>query len=153
MADEKVYMVNLRDAFEKPRGKRSPKAIGIIRAFIARHMKVGEENIRVSNKLNAIVWARGIQKPPRRVKVKAAKKDNIVFVYHIDEKIEQPKPAEKKKGEKAEAKKEEKKEDKKFENKEELKREETKKEERAEKKQESAEKAHTREESHGQKGR
>jgi large subunit ribosomal protein L31e len=115
--DEKVYTVNLRDAFEKPRGKRSPKAIGIIRAFVARHTKTDVESIRVSNKLNAIVWARGIQKPPRRVKVKVAKKDNIAFVYHIDEKIEQPKQEkeEKKAAEKKEEPKEAKKEEKKAE--------------------------------------
>jgi large subunit ribosomal protein L31e len=114
--EEKVYTVNLRDAFEKPRGKRSPKAIGIIRAFVVRHTKTDIENVRVSNKLNAIVWARGIQKPPRRVKIKVVKTDSIAFVYHIDEKVEQPKP-EKKEEKKAAEKKEEPKEAKKEEKK------------------------------------
>jgi large subunit ribosomal protein L31e len=97
MADEKVYMINLRDAFEKPRGKRGPKAIDIIRAFMARHMKADLGNVKISGKLNEVVWARGIQKPPRRVKIKAIRDGPIVTIYHIDEKIE-------KKEKKAEAK-------------------------------------------------
>jgi large subunit ribosomal protein L31e len=103
MADEKVYMVNLRDAFEKPRGKRGPKAIDIIRAFIARHMKADLDNVKISGKLNEIVWARGIQKPPRRVKVKATRDGPVVSVYHIDEKIVEKKE---KKAETKEKKKE-----------------------------------------------
>jgi large subunit ribosomal protein L31e len=127
MADEKVYTINLRDAFDKPRGKRAPKAIDMIRAFVGRHMKVGSENVSVSNKLNAIIWARGIQKPPRKVKVKVAKTGGIALVYHIDEKIEQPKPAEKKGEKKAEGKEERKAEAK------EEKKEGAKKEEKQEK--------------------
>lgn len=110
MADEKVYMVNLRDAFDKPRGKRGPKAIGIIRAFIARHMKADLGNVRISGKLNEVVWARGIQKPPRRVKVKATRDGPVVSVYHIDEKIvKKEKEAKKEKKEEAGKEKAEKK--------------------------------------------
>jgi len=141
MADEKVYTINLRDAFDKPRRKRAPKAIDMIRAFVGRHAKVGAENVSVSNKLNAIIWARGIQKPPRKAKVKVVKTDNTAFVYHIDEKIEQPKTAEKKGEKKAEGKEEKKaeaKEEKKEEKKEGAKKEG--KQEKAAKEAETAQK-------------
>jgi large subunit ribosomal protein L31e len=138
--DEKVYTINLRDAFEKPRRKRAPKAIDMIRAFIGRHTKVGAENVSVSNKLNAIIWARGIQKPPRKVKVKVVKSGTIAMVYHIDEKIEQPKPADKKGEKKAEGK-EEKKDEKKAEARDEKKAEGKKEAAKATGKEERQEKA------------
>ena len=104
--DESVYMINLGESYEKPRNKRGKRAMKIIREFIARHSKTPLENVRLSNSLNSKVWERGIQKPPRRVKVKAVKAEGKTYVYHIDEKIESPK-AEKKAEKKEEKPKEE----------------------------------------------
>ncbi|MCX6774231.1 MAG: 50S ribosomal protein L31e [Candidatus Micrarchaeota archaeon] len=109
--DESVYMINLRDAFEKPRNKRAKRAMKMIREFIAKHSKTPLENVRLSNHLNSLVWARGIQKPPRRVKVKMIRSNGKSYVYHIDEKIEVPKEETKEKKEAKEQAKEEKKEE------------------------------------------
>jgi large subunit ribosomal protein L31e len=110
--DESVYMINLRDVIKKPRTKRAKRAMKIIREFIAKHSKTPLENVKLSNSLNSLVWARGIQKPPKRVKVKMVRMNGKSYVYHIDEKIEiikEEKPKEK--GEAKEQAKEEKKEE------------------------------------------
>ena len=39
---ERIYVVPLREAYEKPRIKRAKKAAQILRSFISRHMKVEE---------------------------------------------------------------------------------------------------------------
>lgn len=126
--NERVYVVPLGDAFVKPRNKRTSRAVKILRNFTARHMKTDEENVIISNMVNAFLWARGIQKPPRRIKVKMLAKDGKVYVLMMDEKLEE-KPKEVKE-EKKEEKKEERKEEKK---------EAAPKVEEAEKKEEKAE--------------
>ncbi len=133
--NERVYTVPLRDAFVKPRNKRTPRAIKILREFAARHMKTDPENVLISNMVNAFLWARGIQKPPRKVKVKMLAKDGKVYVLMMDEKLEE-KPKEVK-----EEKKEETKEEKKEEKPKEAEKKEEKKEEKAEEKEEEKKKA------------
>lgn len=108
MALERIYTVPLRDAFDAKRTVRAKRAMKVIREFIAKHMKAS--SVRMSIALNSAVWARGIQKIPRRVKVKAVKDDSgLVRVYLPDEKISSPKKEEKKEEKKPEAKKDEKK--------------------------------------------
>lgn len=102
---ERIYTVPLGDAYEAVRNKRVPKAVKIIRVFIARHMKADGERILLSQALNTHLWEHSIQKPPRRIKVRLVKDDGTIRAYLADEKVEEPKKAEKK----AEAKKEEKK--------------------------------------------
>ena len=78
--EERVYMVPLREAWRTPRPYRAPRAIRILREFISRHMKV--EDVRLSQELNSFIWSRGIEKPPRRVRVRVGKdKDNVAWVY------------------------------------------------------------------------
>lgn len=64
---ESVHTIGLRDAWEKPRTKRARAAINTIKAYVRKHTR---KEPFVSTALNKIVWARGIQHPPRRVKVK-----------------------------------------------------------------------------------
>ncbi len=116
---ERIYTVPLGDAYGAVRNKRVPRAVKMLRAFVARHMKADEERILLSTALNAHLWARSIQKPPRRVKVRLVKEEDRITAYLADEKAEAPKKGEKK----PEAKKDEKKA-------------ETKKEEKAEPKKE-----------------
>jgi large subunit ribosomal protein L31e len=99
---ERIYTVPLGDAYETVRNKRTPRAVKILRAFITRHMKADGMRILLSGGLNSHLWARSIQKPPKRVKVRLIKDDGTVRAYLADEKIEAPK----KEAPKAEAKKE-----------------------------------------------
>jgi len=80
-----------------PSKKRASKAIRLIKSFIQRHMKVGlrseaseeeffeeEEKPRiiVSNELNEYIWRRGVERPPRKVRIRAVKdKDGNVTLY------------------------------------------------------------------------
>jgi large subunit ribosomal protein L31e len=92
--EERFYTIPLGKAWLMPPNKRAPKAIRLIRDFVKRHMKMeakaeGEEEeesepkrLIISNEVNEKVWSRGIEKPPRKIRVRAAKdKDGNVTVY------------------------------------------------------------------------
>lgn len=82
IVSEKTYTINLRDIWTIPRQKRSPKAIRAIKKYMKRHMKA--EDIIISNEVNEQVWARGIQKPPRKLKVRAVKdKEGKVIIFPL----------------------------------------------------------------------
>lgn len=83
--EERIYTIPLQRAWLMPPKKRTPKAIRIIKAFVQRHMKVGEVSIAgeteeeeggriiISNEVNEKIWRRGIEKPPRKLRIRAAK--------------------------------------------------------------------------------
>ena len=94
IVEERIYTIPLRDAWRSPRKHRTPRAIRLIRSFIQRHMKVGlkagleeeeeeeEGRLIISNEVNEWVWRRGIEKPPRKIRVRAVKdRDGNVTVY------------------------------------------------------------------------
>lgn len=91
MADklERLYTVPLSDAYNTVRKKRARRAVSILRAFVSRNMK--SEIVLLSNKVNSFVWQYSIEKPPRRVKIRAIKQDGKVNVYLQDEKLEEKK--------------------------------------------------------------
>ncbi len=79
--DERIYTVPLRKAYwTGSRLKRANRSVRILREFVERHMK--PEEILIQPEVNEIIWARGIQKPPRRIRIRATKNDeNLVRVY------------------------------------------------------------------------
>ena len=90
--EERTYTIPLGKALIRPPKKRAPRAMSIIRDFIAKHMKLTggfEENemrelptLVIRNEVNEKVWSRGIEKPPRRIRVRATKdQDGNVTVY------------------------------------------------------------------------
>ncbi|NHJ12079.1 MAG: 50S ribosomal protein L31e [Candidatus Thorarchaeota archaeon] len=81
IVDERIYTVPLRKAYwTGSRLKRSNRAVRILREFVERHMK--PEEIVIQSEVNERIWARGIQKPPRRIRIRATKNaDNLVRVY------------------------------------------------------------------------
>ena len=94
IVEERIYTVPLGKAWIMPPNKRAPRAIRMLKAFITKHMKLaarkeaeGEEEedapvLVISNEVNEKVWGRGIQKPPRKLRVRAAKdKEGNVTVY------------------------------------------------------------------------
>ena len=71
---ERILTVPLRRTIQKvPRTKRSPRAIAEIKSFVARHMKSKPERVWIAPQVNEAIWARGIQKPPKEIRVKAVK--------------------------------------------------------------------------------
>jgi large subunit ribosomal protein L31e len=64
-----------------PRSKRAKRAINEIREQVVRHMKAEEDNIWIDHRLNEAIWAKGIQKPPLAIRIKAVKfEDGLVEV-------------------------------------------------------------------------
>jgi large subunit ribosomal protein L31e len=90
IVEEKFYTVNLRDLWTAPKDKRAPKAVRTLREFVKRHMKV--DNVKVSNEINQEIWARSIQKPPRKLKIRAVKdKEGQVIVFPAKARIKKVK--------------------------------------------------------------
>ncbi len=78
--DERIYVIPLAKARHGPRNKRAKKAIRFLREFMERHFK--PESLIISQPVNEKIWSRGIQKPPRKIKVRATKNiDGLVVVY------------------------------------------------------------------------
>lgn len=73
MADiERTYNVPLREGTaQAPKHRRAKKAVRVLRAFIAKHMKC--EDIRIGPYLNELIWMRGIRSPPHHVEIKAVR--------------------------------------------------------------------------------
>ncbi|MFQ5837338.1 MAG: 50S ribosomal protein L31e [Thermoplasmata archaeon] len=79
--EEKVLTIPLGKCWNLPRTKRVPGAIKMIRSSVKRHMKAKEEDVWIDPRVNEYLWSRGIQKPPRRIKVKVIKfEDELVEV-------------------------------------------------------------------------
>ena len=93
IVEEKFYTIPLRRAWISQRKKRAPRAMRIIRGFVEKHMKirseaVGEEEAEflvISNEVNEKVWSRGIEKPPRKIRVRAVKDKEGVITVHLAE--------------------------------------------------------------------
>jgi large subunit ribosomal protein L31e len=78
---EKVYVIPLRRAFLASRTHRASKAIKVVREFLIRHLK--SEDIRLGKSINEAVWARGIQKVPRKIRVHADKNEEGIFYAEL----------------------------------------------------------------------
>jgi large subunit ribosomal protein L31e len=75
----RVYVVPLRRAFEAPPYRRTKVAVRLIKEFTTRHMKATDVKIEVE--VNEHIWARGIKKPPRRVRLQMKRdEDGLVSV-------------------------------------------------------------------------
>ena len=80
IVEEKFYDLNLRRIWTAPREKRTPRAVRYIRDFAARRMK--SDDVSISEETNQLLWARGISKPPRHVRLRVVKdKDDRVIVF------------------------------------------------------------------------
>ena len=77
-ASEQIYTIPLRAVKDYPTWKRSNKAIMVIREYLSKHMKVDEDKIKISSELNEAVWEHGIEKPPRKIRVKAVRSEEGV---------------------------------------------------------------------------
>jgi len=77
--DERIYTVPLKRARTGPRTKWAKKAVKYLRSFMEQHFK--PEYLIISQEVNEKIWERGIQKPPRKLRVLARKNiDGLVYV-------------------------------------------------------------------------
>ncbi len=88
---ERVYTIPLTVTRRVPKTKRAPRAIKEIKEFVRRHMleeSPDEEeetekprDVWVDYKLNELIWTRGIENPPSKVRVKAIRfEDGLIEV-------------------------------------------------------------------------
>ena len=69
MAEDKIYTISLSDAWKKTRMKRTQYAVSLVKIYMKTHTKAKE--IKLGKHLNEKMWERSMEKPPRRVRVKA----------------------------------------------------------------------------------
>lgn len=80
IVEERIYTIPLRRAWISPRNKRTPRAVRLVKTFIQRHMK--PDTLVMSNEVNERLWSRGIQKPPRKIRVRAVRdREGTVTLY------------------------------------------------------------------------
>jgi len=90
IVEERFYTIPLRKVWTAPRKKRAPKAARVVRSFVLKHMKVQLETVDeeeepeklvIDNEVNEKLWSRGIEKPPRKIRVREVKdKEGVVTV-------------------------------------------------------------------------
>lgn len=89
IVEERFYTIPLGKVWISPRKKRAPKAVRLVRSFVLKHMKVRTEaedeeeaeRLVIDNEVNEKLWSRGIEKPPRKIRVRVVKdKEGVVTV-------------------------------------------------------------------------
>ena len=81
VVEEKTYTIPIAKlGYTTDRGHRAPRAVRDVKKYVSRHMRSDE--VSISNEINAAIWAKGINKPPRKIVVRAVKdKEGKVVVY------------------------------------------------------------------------
>ena len=89
-SDERIMTIPLRKGYTSvPRNRKAKKAVFTVRSHLARHMKVDESDIMISQAVNSAIWSRGIQKPPARIRIKVRTGEEGKIVAMLpEEKVE-----------------------------------------------------------------
>ncbi len=86
---EREYVIPLRKEWTKVSGyKRTAKSVKAIKEFIAKHMKVTNRDVdlvKLDFYLNNEVWHKGSRNAPAKIKVKAIKTGDIVYVTFVQD--------------------------------------------------------------------
>ena len=88
---ERIYTIPLTVTKQVPRTKRAPRAIKEIKEFVRKHMmektsvKSDDDavvkDVWVDYRLNELIWSRGIESPPSKVRVKVIRfEDGLIEV-------------------------------------------------------------------------
>jgi large subunit ribosomal protein L31e len=79
--DERIYTIPLRKVYwSGSKRKRANRAVKEVKRFVERHMK--PDFLLIEQEVNQKIWSRGIEKPPRKVRIRATKDaENLVRVY------------------------------------------------------------------------
>lgn len=73
-----IYTIPLREAFKAPTTKRANKAVKIVKRFLAE--KLSLEDVKLDSSVNNALWNRGMEKPPRRIKVEVTREGGDTIV-------------------------------------------------------------------------
>jgi|TARA_B100000214_G_scaffold371716_1_gene348603 large subunit ribosomal protein L31e len=78
MAEVKELTIPLRAAWKVPRTIRAKRAMSEVKKHVAQHMKKTEdEEIWIDESVNHVIWARGIQNPPRKIRVVCTREEGF----------------------------------------------------------------------------
>ena len=82
--NESELIVPLRNAWNITRFKRAPRAMQIIKDHVIQHLKVTEnETVYIDNSVNEYIWSRGIENPPRKVRLHVIRHDDPEFPIEV----------------------------------------------------------------------
>ncbi len=85
--DSMEYIIPLDRVYWGRRRNRAPRAVRLVREFASRHF--GVDRVLISDKVNKLIWSRGLEKPPRRIRVKIVRRgeeeEKYVYVLLPDE--------------------------------------------------------------------
>jgi len=73
-----IYTIPLREAFKAPTTKRANKAVKIVKRFLAE--KLSLEDVKLDSSVNNALWNRGMEKPPRRIKLEVTREGDDTIV-------------------------------------------------------------------------
>ena len=86
MVEEKIMVVNLSKALQKPKTKRGNCALRLLRSIVARHAKTVEGLVRISPNVSNAVWNGRYHQPLKTIKVKIVPEDSLIKVMLPEEK-------------------------------------------------------------------
>ena len=65
-----THVIPLKKVYYGRRRIRAKRAIRLIREYVLRHFRKDKiAMVKIDNAVNKAIWSRGIEKPPRRIKV------------------------------------------------------------------------------------
>lgn len=85
---ERVFTIPLKVTKQVPRTKRAPRAIKEIKDYVRQHMtdkssdkEEQQKDVWIDYRLNELLWKKGIENPPSKVRVKAIRfEDGLIEV-------------------------------------------------------------------------
>ncbi|MHA2503001.1 MAG: 50S ribosomal protein L31e [Candidatus Kariarchaeaceae archaeon] len=82
IVEERTYTIPFYPKLNSiPRTKRAQRAVKMVRDFVMKHMKV--EDVWISQDVNEEIFKRGMQKPPRKITIRAEKADDDVVAIYL----------------------------------------------------------------------
>lgn len=75
--EEQIFTIPLRAAFGPGRLKRAAVTSRLVRKFLIKATKA--EDVKIGKSINEAVWAAGIQRPPRQLRVHVLRQDKAVY--------------------------------------------------------------------------
>ncbi len=81
--EERIYTIPFSKVIygrRIPRSRRTPRAMRHLRQFVSRHLRC--DDITIDPEVNEYMWSRGIQHPPRKLRIRVVKtEDDVVTVF------------------------------------------------------------------------
>ncbi|MFB6489809.1 MAG: 50S ribosomal protein L31e [Thermoproteus sp. AZ2] len=73
---QREYRVSLKRAYWAARTRRAKRAVRIIKEFVARHLRLEEAKVKLDPEVNAYIWSRSLEKPPRVIDIVVERRED-----------------------------------------------------------------------------